>query len=128
MTITDELDAVRAAVPGCVAVAYADLSSGLVLCVSSARRQNREALDALCATASDLLDGAASGAAAGAVGEAGEAIDEAVSLSPGATFAFLRSSLDPVEALCCIGTPDVDIEALLAEARGALGRIEAQVP
>jgi hypothetical protein len=127
MTITEELDAVRAAVPGCLMVAYADLSSGLMLCVSSARRQKQEALEALCATASDLLDGAAASRAAETIGEApAEAIDEAVSLAPGATLAFLRSAADPVEALCCIGTADMDVGALLTEARGAMGRIEGK--
>ena len=102
MNITTELDRCRDAVPGCLTVAYADLSSGLVLCVSSARRQKQEALDALCATAAQLLDSAGADRAAETYGDdPAPAVDEALRLSPGETLAVLRSATDPVEVLCC---------------------------
>lgn len=125
MNITTELDKVRTAVPGCLTVAYADLSSGLVLSVSAARRQRQETLDELCATASALLDGAAAERAADDLLGAVTGIDEALRLTPGETLAVLRSEADPVEAICCVGTGEMDVARLVRHARAALSRIGA---
>ena len=122
MTITGELDRLRAAVPGCTTVAYADLSSGLVLSVSAARRQQQETLDALAIMSTALVEGDGPARAQGVLDDSGR-IEEALRLSPGETLAVLRSAVDPAEALCCVGTGDVDVDLLVREARRALDRI-----
>ena len=128
MSIAEDLDRLRQAVPGCDWAAYADLSSGLVLSVSSERRPPQEALDALPRRAAELLD------APGLLGLPAPAsalqvamLDEAVDLSPDRTAAFLRSRAEPVEVLCCVGSAGMDVAGLLVEARAALRRIEARI-
>jgi hypothetical protein len=121
MSIAEDLDRLRQAVPGCEWAAYADLSSGLVLSVSASRRPPQEALDALPRRAADLLGAPA----AAAVLEAGS-LTEALDLSPDRTATFLRSQAEPVEVLCCVGSTGMDVAGLLAEARAALRRIDAR--
>jgi hypothetical protein len=93
--------------------------------VSSVRRTKQETLDALCATASALLDGdGAAEAARSYTAGSDAAVDEALRLAPGETLAILRSAADPVEVLCCLATDEVDVGALVEKAREALVRIE----
>ncbi len=119
-SISEQLDAVRGAVPGCFAAALADLSTGLVLLVSSVERLPQEVLDRLCATAADLLDGSRAQSAASLLGKPCEAVE----FLPGSTRSFLRSTVDPAEVLCCIGSADVDAQALLAHSRQMLNAIQ----
>lgn len=121
MSIAEDLDRLRHAVPGCDWAAYADLSSGLVLAVSADRRPPQEALDALPRRAAALLD-APGPATALHPAPVGEAVD----LSPDRTAAYLRSQTEPVEILCCVGSPAMDVAGLLAEARAAIRRIDAR--
>lgn len=121
MSIADDLDRLRQAVPGCDWAAYADLSSGLVLSVSAERRPPQEALDALPRRAAELLDAAAPAAALQVT-----ATEEAVEMSPGRTALYLRSRAEPVEALCCVGSAGMDVAGLVTEARAALRRIDAR--
>lgn len=116
----DLLEALRTGVPGCQMVAFADLSAGLVLSVSVARKRPQEELDALCSAASDILDGAQAQSAARAL--AGP-VDLAVALHAGRTLAVLRSPTDPVEALICTGTPEMRPAEALAGARRTLAAI-----
>lgn len=133
VTMTEQLDAAREAVPGCSVVAFADLSAGLVLCVSASRRPPQELLDQLCAMAVDLLDGAAAKSALRALGPEGEEdpatvakVDCAIALPAGRSCLFIRSATDPVEALCCLGTAAMDTASAEAALRQALAGIEAQ--
>jgi hypothetical protein len=121
MSIAEDLDRLRHAVPGCDWVAYADLSSGLVLAVSADRRPPQEALDTLPERAAQLLDAPAPASALGV-----DRVDEALDLSPDRTAAYLRSRIEPVEILCCVGSPAMDVAGLLAEARAAIRRIDAR--
>lgn len=123
MSMTEQLDGIRSAVPGCTEVAFADLSAGLVLCVSADRRPPQEAMDALCALAGDLLDSADSDRAAGLIATPSGRLTEAVAMVPGQTLAFLRSAADPVEALCCVADASVDLDRLLTWGRQTLEEI-----
>ena len=118
--MSNRLDALRSGVPDCQTVAFADLSAGLVLSVSAARRQPQEEMDALCALASALLDGAP---AQGAAQTLGARVDFAVVLQPGESLAVQRSAADPVEALACLGSGALDPAGMITAARATLAGI-----
>ncbi|MEM7718206.1 MAG: hypothetical protein AAF222_03325 [Pseudomonadota bacterium] len=125
MDITAELDAMRADVQGCALVAYADLSSQLVLCTSAASNPAQEEMNALSKAAQLALDGEFAAGAAPSWG--GEAPAEVSVLMTGAEARlFLRAPNNPTEALMCVCAPDIDLEAAVAEARATLQRIGSQ--
>lgn len=123
MEVTDKLEAIRAEVPECVAVAFADLSARMVLSVSTRTRQPQEALDDLSAAAADLLDGPAAAPMSRLLGEGTSRVGHAVTQSRSETRIYVRSSSDPAEALCCICAPMVDIDAVMLHAKAALEHI-----
>lgn len=125
MDVTKELDAVRTEVSGCDLVAFADLSSGMVLCTSADQRPAQEDLEALCDAATASLDGELAGGASAMV-EADGDINIAMTFHPGAAHVFLRSQSERNEALCCVCAANVDIAKIVDCGRSALNRIVAQ--
>ena len=120
MDIQALLDSVRHDFPECRAIAFGDLSTGLVLCVSAARKTPQERLDRLCRTAGELLDGATAGHAAALAPDGAGAVTQAVALSGGTLEIFLRSPLVATDTLCCICSANVNIDALIDRARAGL--------
>ena len=121
MTISEQLDDLRAAIPGCSAVVLGDLAAGLVLRASLTRQMPQEELDRLCALAAAVLDGPLADVAAN-----GSRPDHAALLGGGNTRVFVRSPGDDADVLCCLCPPDVDIVAAAGLARTALAGIAAQ--
>lgn len=117
MKISDDLDALRSSVTGCHTVAYADISSGLVLSVSAARRRKQEEMDRLSARAREYLDAP--------VPPGLDPAATAIDLAPDSTTVFLRSPAEPLEVLCCVGSSAMDVGQLLAAARDTMGRLGA---
>ena len=122
--ILDQLNALRADFPECHTVALADISSGTVLCVSAKQKHPQERMDALCATAAELLDGEAAQAFSQAlVTPLSEKLQESVVMAKLETYLFLRSPQDQMEAMLCVCSADVDIENFLQGARSCLKTI-----
>lgn len=92
------LDRVSEAVPGCDVVAYADLSTQMVLVTNSNCTLARDALNQLCAQAQTVL-------ATGMQAFCGTDADMRV---------FMRNPSDATEAICCQAGSDVDVGALMA--------------
>ncbi len=111
MSMIAAMDAFRASEPGVETVTYADLRSGTVFCTSAELPQRQEQLDALCKTASALLD------------QSGRTSDQAVTLSPTATRLFLKASPDAAEALCVVAGPQVALDRTLEGARALLDNV-----
>jgi len=125
MDITAELDAMRADVPACALVAYADLTSQLVLSASAATSPVQEEMNALSQAAQLSLDGAfAEGAAASWGGD--DPAEMALLMTGAEIRLFLRSPANQTEALIAVLAPDAELEAVLSRARAALVRIGAQ--
>ncbi len=125
MDITAELDAMRADVRGCAIVAYADLSSQLVLSTSAVSTPLQEEMNALSQAARLALDGAIAEGAAPSWG--GQVPPEMAVLMTGAEVRlFLRSPANVSEALVAVCAPDADLEAAVAQARATLARIGSQ--
>lgn len=123
MSVSDALDAMRAEIPGCTLVAFADLSSKIVLTYSSATNPAREKLDALSAAAHLVLDGDVAQGAAPMLGEEDEAATTAMLLSPSEARVFMRSPGENPEALICVCAPDCNLDVVVDCARATLTRI-----
>ena len=108
MAILENLEALRAGLPGAETAAYMDLRSGTVLGKSAAVEQPQERFDALCALAIDVLGG-----------PTGET-DEAVYMKATEATVVCRSAGASTEALCLVCAPDADVAAVLGGARRAL--------
>lgn len=92
------LDAVCDQVAGCHTVAFADLSTQMVLVANTSTKQSRDALNILVQQAQQALR-------SGQIAMVGT--DDAFHV-------FARSADDPTEALCCMCGLDTDIEQLSA--------------
>lgn len=109
--VQDHLKALRTAVEGCRTAVFVDLDSELVLSCSARDAPRQEQLDAIAS------------AAVRALPAAGGPPSEALILAPGTATYFLRSSVEPGEALCCICGSDFDLPALQGAAQIALDAI-----
>ena len=117
--VVDELDALREKYEGCSAIAFADLSTKMILVTDSGSNLRREALDALCAEAALLLG--ANGAPALGDQPSGKA-----SVATTAQLrVFLRADQEPNDVLCCICGPKMDADAFVADACACLDRISS---
>ena len=124
MNIAERLDSMRKAFPAFSTLAYADISTGMILYASAESELRQEHLDALCATAVEMLQGAAATQVAQALGaeDAGD-IHEAIIMEPGEIGIFLKSTCNPADALCCVGRPSIDLAAFRSLARDHLDAI-----
>ncbi len=124
MDILDQLTTLRTHTPGCTLVAFSDLSSGVVLCASSAVKQRQERLDSICAVAAELLDGEAARIASDVLAsDESSTIDEAVTLNAANSRIFIRSGQEKNDALCCVCSANMDINGFIGQARVTLQEI-----
>lgn len=123
MDVTEVLDRLRADVDGCDLAAFADLTTSMILCVSSSARHAQEELDALTSTAATVLDGAVAEGAQ--VFLNGAKAQSAISLTPVEVRVYLRASESQSEALICLCTPDADLSKVVLRGTEALTSILA---
>ena len=115
--VVNELDALLEKFEGCCTLAFADLSTRMILVTDSSSNLRREALDALCSEAALLLG------AKGASALGNRQANLAAVAGPSATRVFIRADSDPNDVLCCICGPKVDATAFVADARECVDRI-----
>lgn len=105
-----DLDALRAVFPACLVLAYADLSTSMILSASARTPQPREDLDALAAAACTVLEAP---------------VAEAAVLTPQDSRFFLRAEPGGHEVFCCVFpasvTPSETLAALRARLPGGSG-------
>lgn len=124
MAIQELLDSFRRDLPSCDTVALGDLSSNLVLCVSSRKKPPQEQLDRLIRNARSLLDGDAGSAAADTLSDRnGARPDFALLDTVGGMRIFLRSPTEPADVLCCICAPESEAATLIDAGRAVLRAI-----
>lgn len=121
MGVIDHLEEINTSFDGVQIVAFADLSSQMVLGNVTKKNTGQEYLDALCKQAVAVFDGpllslAGSGSGAG---------NDAIILRPGEIMVCLRSASDPADALICLCDDSVDVETLLSIGRNTLNEIGA---
>ena len=115
--VVDALDALQNKFAGCETVAFADLSTQMILVTNSETQYRRETLDMLCAEAALAL-GSKNKPMLG-----DQAGDAAFVATRNQLRIFLRASQEPSDVLCCVCAPDIDIAGFLSDARPCLEKI-----
>lgn len=111
------LDNLHDQFPGCETVAFADLSTLVILVTNSDTPHHREELDALCAEAAASF-GPPQAPALGST-PAGMVFVA----TPDRLRIYLRDADEPDDALCCVCSHDIAIPQFLAAARACLEKI-----
>ena len=117
MAIADEINNLREEFDGCTLVAFADLTSKMVLLTSSRKKIPQENLDYLCAEAAIMFKGATARLNKDAAPITALVADGAH------TNIYLRNAADADDVLCCVCGPDVDLTAFLTSAQARLDQI-----
>ncbi|MGR3291696.1 MAG: hypothetical protein ACU0C9_10955 [Paracoccaceae bacterium] len=115
-----QLESLRNDHPSCTAIALSDISSGTVLCVSSADKIPQEILDQYCQTAAELLNGAAATACANLLSGGIKQLQTATVLMAEKVMVFVRSDQEASDVIICLCDPDIDVDSLLPAVRKAL--------
>lgn len=125
MDVTEKLDAMRSELPGCLLVAFTDLTSKLVLSTSAAAKPGQEELDRLSSLAQVMLDGAIAEGAAPVLanGDGDRAAGAAMLVSGHDAKVFLRAPGAAAEALVCVCAPDADLRKVVDCGRSTLDDI-----
>ncbi|MGR3661845.1 MAG: hypothetical protein ACU0CA_11775 [Paracoccaceae bacterium] len=127
MPISQQLDTFREAFPACSLIGLVDVSSGIVLCVSTEKKPPQEQLDSICASATQLFNSSSSKAFSNALGGTQTAgLNEAIVMNTTNTCLFLRSPVDSMEAMFCLCAPQIDIDNAMSSARTTLNRIATE--
>ncbi|WP_137109781.1 hypothetical protein [Rhodobacter sp. SY28-1] len=116
MGVAESLGAVVKAFPQARLVAFADLSSRMILTSAGPMVTTQEHLDRLCNQARTCFDDPLFALSVEAFGEP----HAAVVMGPSGLRLFLRSEAEPADALCCICDPGIDLPAFVAKIRETL--------
>lgn len=119
MGVTESLGAVVKAFPQARLVAFADLSSRMILSSSGTLSTTQEYLDKLCDQARASFDDPLFALSVEAFGEP----NGAVVMGPENVRVFLRSEVEPADALCCICDHSIDLPAFVTKIRATLESI-----
>lgn len=102
-------------------VAFADLSSRMILTSAGPMSTTQEHMDRLCNQARTCFDDPMFSLSVEAFGEP----HAAMVMGPTGLRLFLRSESEPADALCCICDPGIDLPAFVATIRETLEGITA---
>lgn len=119
MGVNESLGAVVKAFPQARLVAFADLSSRMILASSGTLSTTQEHLDKLCDQARTSFDDPLFSLSVEAFGEP----NGAVVMGPDNVRVFLRSETEPADALCCICDHSIDLPAFVTKIRATLESI-----
>jgi hypothetical protein len=100
-------------------VAFADLSSRMILTSAGPLSTTQEHLDRLCNQARACFDDPLFSLSVEAFGEP----HGAVVMGPDGLRLFLRSDVEPADALCCICDPGIDLAVFVPKIRETLESI-----
>ncbi len=127
VTISEELAKFRAGFPGCRTVAFADLSTGMVLASDTSEKTTQERLDALCKRAMACLTNPETADFASAFGlDASAQPTLAWQAEPNEMHCFVKLPNPAAEALCCVASLDVAIDKLSTDAAYLLTRLASE--
>lgn len=117
--VVDDLDKLQEKFDGCETVAFADLSTQMILVTNSDTKQPREALDRLCKEAMIALGSDAKPSFGDTPSSA------AFVATKDQLRIFLRADSEPSDVLCCVCAPHVDVASFLTDARPCLAKISS---
>lgn len=119
MGVSESLGAVVKAFPQARLVAFADLSSRMILSSQGSLRMTQEHLNGLCNQARTSFDDPLFALSVEAFGEP----HGAIVIGPDSVRVFLRSEDEPADALCCICDHGIDLGAFVTTIRETLESI-----
>lgn len=119
MGVGENLGSVVKAFPQARLVAFADLSSRMILSSAGPLSTTQEHLDHLCDQARSSFDDPLFGLSVEAFGEP----HSAVVMGPDTIRVFMRSDSEPADAICCICDRGIDLGAFVAKIRDTLESI-----
>ena len=119
MGVIESLGAVVKAYPQARVVAFADLSSSMILASKGADDVTQEHLDLLCRQARASFDDPLFSLSVEAFGEP----HAAIALGEDSIRVFLRSESEPADAICCICDHSIDLPGFVAKIRETLDGI-----
>lgn len=119
MGVAESLGAVVKAFPQARLVAFADLSSRMILSSAGTLGTMQEHLDRLCDQARSSFDDPLFALSVEAFGEP----HSAVVMGPDSLRVFMRSDTEPADAVCCICDHGIDLGAFVAKIRDTLESI-----
>lgn len=119
MGVSEGLGAVVKAFPQARLVAFADLSSRMILTSAGPMSTTQEHLDRLCNQARTCFDDPLFALSVEAFGEP----HAAVVMGSSSLRLFMRSEAEPADALCCICDPGIDLPAFVSKIRETLESI-----
>ena len=121
MAVSDHLGAVVKAYPQARIVAFADLSSRMILASHGNQPVTQENLDALCEQARTSFDDPLFSLSVEAFGEP----HAATVLALDGVKVFLRSENEPADAMVCVCDHSIDLAGFVAKIRETLEKISA---
>lgn len=121
MGVADSLSSVTRAFPKARVVAFADLSSRMILASVGAEDTTQERLDVLCNQARVSFDDPLFTLSVEAFGEP----HGAIVVDPAEVRVFIRSEIEAADALCCICDHGIDLAAFVSKIRETLDEITA---
>lgn len=121
MGINESLGSVIKAYPQARVVAFADLSSSMILASQGRDDITQEHLDRLCQQARTSFDDPLFSLSVEAFGEP----HAAVVMGPETVQVFLRSESEPADAMCCICEHSIDLGGFVTKIRETLDKISA---
>lgn len=123
MPVTDDLAAFRKQVHGCYAVAFADMSTEMVLATDAIDPLGQEVWDQIAAFARAQLG--ANAAQDGAVAVGGQALTYAILTDQDETCVIVRSRLDSDFVICGLTAIAADIAQFLNAGQDLVDRLAA---
>ncbi len=121
MGVADSLGSVTKAFPMARVVAFADLSSRMILASVGGEDTTQERLNTLCNQARVSFDDPLFTLSVEAFGEP----HGAIVMDSDSVRVFIRSEYEAVDALCCICDHGIDLAAFVAKIRETLDEITA---
>lgn len=115
--VADRLDKLHARFPGCRILAFADLTTQMVLVTNSGCAAQRETLDAVCAEAAQTF---------GSYDRPGFGLSPAgtaIIATPDQLRIYLRDTSDPADGLCCVCDHTIAVDEFVQQARACLDQI-----
>ena len=121
MGVVEQVQLVAKAFPLARVVAFADLSSRMILCSAGSEDLTQEHLDRLCRDAMASFDDPLASLAVEAFGDA----QGALMIDAEAVRVFLRSEVEQSDVMCCICDHGIDLGGFVATLRSTLEQIGA---
>ena len=125
MEISQVLDELRTKFPACHSIAYADITTSMILGISARKPVPQERWDGMCDTAVEMLSGDAAARICQVLSGTTATDIQYVIIVEGFEFGlFIKSETNPADAFCCLFAHSLPLDAFIVMAQEHLALIE----